>query len=268
MECPHHADSRATLSYDARSICNVFSQSTYLLHAGIGNTQYWWSMDSHTWMYEFTQSVLAASTTAMVYSISWGAAEMENCNGAACDASSLSYINACEQNLAAIALLGITIVASSGDGGAIGLLPSGTWATSCSSSSTLSPMYPASSAYVLSVGATQLLSPSQLSSASSLFCGTYACAAGSGSEVTCSYGTGARITSGGGFSNYITQPSWQSSRVSTYLTSGTLLPSVPYKQSGRAYPDVSAVGHNLIVTVNGTLKVCDRDPVPLAFLLF
>ena len=235
--------------------CHRTVKSACRPRAGIGNTQYWLSKKSTDWIYEFTQDLLSASTTAMVYSISWGAAEEEDCSGASCDSSSLSYINACEQNLAAIALLGITIVVSSGDGGALGTVPSGAWATSCSSSSALSPMYPASSAYVLSVGATQLQSQSILSGSSTPFCGGAQCAAGSGTEVVCSYGRGALITSGGGFSKFVTQPSWQSSRVSSYLSSGALLPSVSFNTAGRAYPDVAAMGHNLIVTVNGTASV-------------
>ena len=65
-------------------------------------------------------------------------------------------------------------------------------------------------------------------------------------QVASSYGTGSLITSGGGFSNVAPQPAWQTAAVAGYLASGALLPPAgDYNASGRAYPDVSALGHNV-----------------------
>jgi tripeptidyl-peptidase-1 len=77
-----------------------------------------------------------------------------------------------------------------------------------------------------------------------------------------------RFPSGGGFSNIYAQPSYQSSQVNTYLTAHT--PSYKtyktsgmnnppesvtnggiYNVAGRGYPDISAVGDNVVVVVNG-----------------
>lgn len=211
-------------------------------------------MADSDWIFEFTQSVLSAPKTASVYSISWGYTESEWCSGIAACNQVQAYINACEANLASIAALGITVVVSSGDGGSVGIVADGSWATSCTSSTPLSPMYPATSAYVLSVGATQLSAPTLLGGGP-LICSTYNCAAGSGGETACSFATGSGITTGGGFSDYVAQPTWQSSSVSAYLSSGALLPTVAYHATGRAYPDVAAMGHNLLVIMNGSLSV-------------
>merc|ERR1712072_1046608 len=61
---------------------------------------------------------------------------------------------------------------------------------------------------------------------------------------------GAGFTSGGGFSNYTVQPRFQKDAVSAYLQSGVKLPPASYySASGRAYPDVSAMGNNFLVYI-------------------
>lgn len=76
-----------------------------------------------------------------------------------------------------------------------------------------------------------------------------------------------RFASGGGFSNIYTTPSYQSSAVSNYFaTAGTQYPyystanmSDPtsvagkgiYNYAGRGYPDVSAVGDNVLIYNQG-----------------
>lgn len=62
--------------------------------------------------------------------------------------------------------------------------------------------------------------------------------------------------SGGGFSNVFSQPSYQAEAVSNYLT--TYPP--PYgehifNRSGRAFPDVSAIGLNVSVVLGGGVTV-------------
>lgn len=64
-------------------------------------------------------------------------------------------------------------------------------------------------------------------------------------EIGASVKSGARITTGGGFSNFHTQPSYQASAVASYLSSGVALPpSFSYDPSMRAYPDISFSSHN------------------------
>ena len=72
--------------------------------------------------------------------------------------------------------MGITVVVASGDSGAHGNTDA-----SCASSTAL-PDWPASSPYVLSVGATQMTNGGVLPAPASTFCKTYTCV-GSGTEV-------------------------------------------------------------------------------------
>ena len=62
----------------------------------------------------------------------------------------------------------------------------------------------------------------------------------------------AYIIKGGGFSVYTPLPSWQAKQVTAYLNSKVPLPpSSYYNCSNRAYPDVSALGHNYIIFWGG-----------------
>lgn len=61
------------------------------------------------------------------------------------------------------------------------------------------------------------------------------------------------LFAGGGFSSYSSVPSWQADIVNNYLQSGVSLPNKKYfNASNRAYPDVSALGHNYIIQWGGT----------------
>ena len=70
----------------------------------------------------------------------------------------------------------------------------------------------------------------------------------------CQSDTGGIITSGGGFSNYYAQPSWQSAAVSNYFSSLATAPYPGYNRSGRGYPDLSAAGFRYAVTVGGIVR--------------
>ncbi len=55
-------------------------------------------------------------------------------------------------------------------------------------------------------------------------------------------------TTGGGFAHWNERPTWQEKQVNIYLESGIALPNCTYfNASNRAYPDVSAVGHNCAI---------------------
>jgi subtilase family serine protease len=92
--------------------------------------------------------------------------------------------------------------------------------------------YPTSSPYVTSVGATQFVPGSNPLR-----------------EETASILNGALITTGGGFSSFQPQPSYQAQAVAKYLASPgiTLPPSFAYNPNMRAYPDVALNGHNYVV---------------------
>jgi subtilase family serine protease len=150
------------------------------------------------------------------------------------------------QGFAAAGLRGISIMVSSGDSGAHGRTDDG-----CSTPKTR-PDWPTASPYILAVGATALKKGTAvpLASPKSPFCLkppiTFQKCASSGTEIVASTATGALIVSGGGFSNVASTPAWQAAAVKTYLAAGGLLPpaKTDYNATGRAYPDVSALGHN------------------------
>ncbi|KAG6886113.1 hypothetical protein C0993_002632 [Termitomyces sp. T159_Od127] len=87
------------------------------------------------------------------------------------------------------------------------------------------PAFPASCPFVTTVGGTTRTAP----------------------EVAVSF-------SGGGFSRYFAQPSYQSSAVATFLSSlGTTFSGL-FNATGRAYPDVSAQANNFRVIIGGSLN--------------
>lgn len=73
---------------------------------------------------------------------------------------------------------------------------------------------------------------------------------GTSSETAASF-------SSGGFSNYFGTPSYQSSAVKSYLSAIGSTNSGKFNTSGRAYPDVSAIGTNLGIVVDNQVEGVD-----------
>lgn len=124
---------------------------------------------------------------AMVTSISYGYLENDLINGFK------NYLNSFNVEAMKLALMGVTILVASGDDGVANWL-----ARDDVNECTYNPSFPASSPYVLAVGGTQGaedLNP----------------------EITadCSI---SGITSGGGFSNYYSAPSFQENAVNDYFS--------------------------------------------------
>ena len=72
--------------------------------------------------------------------------------------------------------------------------------------------------------------------------------------MTCQRDLGGSITSGGGFSAYFPQQSWQSAVVAAYFKNvvGTAkAPVKGYQPAGRGYPDISLVGTNYMTQIGG-----------------
>ena len=118
---------------------------------------------------------------------------------------------------------GISVLFSSGDGGV-----SGGQSEQCT---TFVPTYPAGSPFVTSVGASTGQAPETAASFSS-----------------------------GGFTNYWSQPSYQSAAVSAYVNNygaSTLPAANLWNQTGRGFPDVSAQGTNFPVYVSGWAQPVD-----------
>jgi tripeptidyl-peptidase-1 len=117
-----------------------------------------------------------------------------------------------------LGLLGFSLLASSGD--------DGTGNTGTFWCVTFDANFPASSPYITAVG------------------GTYLTAQTGGTEI-------GWPGSGGGFSAYYPQPSYQSAAVKQYLQQSGLPNAEYYNASGRALPDVSALSTNFEVVIQG-----------------
>lgn len=184
-------------------------------------------------------SVASETDPPLVNSISYGEIEQ------AVDASTLYSFNVEAIKLGS---MGVTITVSSGDNGAANeaTINSNTvclcYYDSSSDIVTYSshywtgegyfPSFPASCPYVTAVGAT--MGPNN-----------------GGSEDVCEADKGGVITSGGGFSTYYNQSSWQKEAVTNFLSKQT--PTSGYNKYGRAYPDISFIGVEYAVVVNGVV---------------
>ena len=139
---------------------------------------------------DFAQDLLASPSPPLVNSMSWLSLEKDE------GKQSVNQTNSAYQKLA---LIGVTMVASSGDSGACGQT-----CTQCSS--TFYPGYPADSPWVLSVGATELIDGEtteipQGDEPSVCQLKEYTCAA-SGKEDPASSAPLGNYATGGGFSIY------------------------------------------------------------------
>jgi tripeptidyl-peptidase-1 len=167
--------------------------------------------------------------------------------------------------------IGVSIMVASGDNGAIGNyctecfkhLDSSPYNCPCyanSGSDILSwtvsnswtgtgyfPSFPATCPYVTAVGATMgEASTVPAVGTSEQVCMSTPTTFGSGNEAT-----DVLITSGGGFSTYFSQPSWQADAVSGYFDTLDSLPHDGYNSQGRGIPDVAVLGVDYTVVYGG-----------------
>lgn len=160
---------------------------------------------------------------SLVQSMSWGPGEAGH---------PTSLLMRMEEEFAKLAARGVTFVTSSGDDGVNDRTARGN-PSACG----LAPQYPATSAWVTTVGGTM------------------------GPEFSKRERTAATdaprksvITSGGGFSTVYPQPSYQRAAVQGYLSrmagTSTLPPTSTFNSSNRAYPDVALLANNIDTIVN------------------
>ncbi|PFH51001.1 hypothetical protein AMATHDRAFT_59869 [Amanita thiersii Skay4041] len=129
------------------------------------------------------------------------------------------YANSVCNMFATLGSMGTTVFFSSGDFGVGG----GDCLTNDGTSRRLfQPAFPASCPFVTAVGGTIRINP----------------------EVAVSF-------SGGGFSRYFSQPSYQSTAVNAFINSIGTTNQGLYNRNGRAYPDVAAQGNGFQVVVGG-----------------
>jgi tripeptidyl-peptidase-1 len=146
-----------------------------------------------------------------------------------------------------LGMQGVSVVVASGDSGVAGSAGDNGNADGCLGTGQIfAPDFPATCPYITTVGATYLPPGANVNTDSE-------------TAVT-------RFASGGGFSNIYPIPSYQETALSTYLTehtppytaySGNNNQNIGanggiYNNAGRGYPDVSAIGDNVVIFNAGT----------------
>lgn len=157
------------------------------------------------------------------------------------------YAKAVNRELMKAAMRGISVVIAAGDAGVVGSHMSNGYCAVPYCSKFLA-MFPASSPYVTTVGATTFYREHD----------------GNITEKPTSVDDGGFITSGGGFSSLFPRPSYQDEFVKAYLkhASDPPRPVAPrFPRNGRAYPDVAACGHGFPVLTNGFEEPTDGTSV-------
>ena len=197
-------------------------------HGKSKNSWYWYDGPDCYWD-DWISKVSNSANYPLIFSISYGGYEDSN--------SGKHLFNTEAIKLSA---KGVTIVVSTGDDGTPGHYGRDYAGKSEAEQSKYckkhgySPQWPATSPYVVSVGATQ--GPES---------GT--------EEIACSSRTGGGITSGGGFSEAFSVPDYQKKYVNAYFeTPNGAASKSGYKRKGRGYPDVAMLGHNYLIVFNGT----------------
>jgi subtilase family serine protease len=261
------AQQMAIPSFNVSKIVGPFNESSPNLEStldvqyggaiAINSTVWFWTEDG--WMYEFATDILNTENPPLVVSMSWGWPEPMQCQvdptGCSSSGGSFKYVTRVNVEFQKIGLNGITLVAASGDQGAPG---DGNYEC-MNTTNPFSTIFPGASPWVLSVGATMLesfLGESAPSADEPPVCKQVKCSKSS-TEEACSY-PDALITSGGGFSNISPRPSFQDDVVSAYFASGKKIPDSSYfNKSNRAFPDVSALGHNYLIASMGQFGSVD-----------
>ncbi|CAI5720515.1 unnamed protein product [Hyaloperonospora brassicae] len=231
---PKRASSETSL--DVQYITGVCRNATTYVWSMEGSNPY--SSEDEPFV-EFAQEVLALDNPPLVIPISYSDDEEHIFD------VSPGYARTLDILLIKMGLRGITVLIASGDDGVTGLRPEFEKIPIEDMCGQSGPQWPSSSPYVTTVGATMLLTGAN--EALTPFYRTK-------EEVICSAENRGIITSGGGFSSIYPMPDYQRTAVERYLTTRDI-PASPgfFNASGRAYPDVSALGAGFHVYMKGHL---------------
>eukprot|EP01126_Amoeba_proteus_P006024 TRINITY_DN1208_c0_g2_i2.p1 TRINITY_DN1208_c0_g2~~TRINITY_DN1208_c0_g2_i2.p1 ORF type:complete len:710 (-),score=120.24 TRINITY_DN1208_c0_g2_i2:95-2224(-) len=162
------------------------------------------------------------------------------------------YLRRSDVEFQKLALMGITIIIADGDNGAGDLGAPPMLKPDCSTR--LNPDWPSQSAYITAVGSTYITPLAEPICYTDIDC-RFGNPEG---EVGVSLDNGLFWTTGGGFADYPARPQYQEAIISQYLQSNaTLPPSSFFNSGGRAYPDISTVGHNLMTVISGSMTPVD-----------
>ncbi|GMF32789.1 unnamed protein product [Phytophthora fragariaefolia] len=235
VNTPERSSTEASL--DLQYITGVGRNATTFIWTMNGSNPY--SSEDEPFV-EFAQDVLALENPPYVVSISYSDDEEHIFD------VSPGYARTLDTLLIKMGLRGMTVLIAGGDDGVTGLRPEFEKVPAEDICKQSGPQWPSSSPYITTVGATMLLANTQ--QAAKPFFRTK-------EEVICSVENGGIITSGGGFSNIYPMPEYQRKAVKRYLATRNI-PVSPgfFNRSGRAYPDVAALGAGYLVYMNGRLS--------------
>lgn len=149
----YYSSCKEQLVWNFFEISNFFVSTQYGSASGLNTTFWYWT--EMVWMYDFATHLFNAKTYPLVVSMSYGWPEDGQCtiDTGNCGPGGYSdYLKRTDAEFMKIAMKGVTLVSSSGDQGAPG--DSNAF---CSFNNVLSNMYPATSPWVTSVGATMLI---------------------------------------------------------------------------------------------------------------
>jgi len=217
-------------------------------------------------MYEFGVYLFSIPQEApLVVSMSYGWFEVEQCMNFTDGVlfvgnctylhipNSQAYVNRTNNEFVKLGLVGHTLLAASGDDGTAG--GHGT-EDNCA---TMGPIYPSSSPWVLSVGATSI---EQSNTTAAPDAGAPPICTNSFYQCVCSTSNNeqpalqtnsAGFDTGGGFSIHIPMVSYQQKAVQAYLKSGVTLPNANlFNPNNRGFPDVAGVGDQICVLDPGS----------------
>ncbi len=232
---------------------SVESELDVQLMSQSGNGINLWFWESSKWLYSFATDFFNTDIVPDIISMSWGWAEDRQCDIIDChNITSQQYVNRVNNEYLKITLRGVTIVVSSGDAGAPGRTNE-----LCDIARPINPVFPGSSPYVLSVGATFVPNDNSTLNFTTPLCRNNSCITSTNEKSIQFDDVG--WTAGGGFDLYQNNtPIWQSKSVHKYLNSGIKLPDIKrFNINGRAYPDVSAIGHSCPTFIGGKLSGVD-----------
>ena len=235
---------------------------------------WFWEEPDTAWIYGLCVHLEAQAVPPQVVSISYSTTEegADDGNPDGVTGGYGTYLSRTETELTKLGALGVTMIAASGDQGANG---NGNDQCQYSSSSTPYQLYvewPSSSPHVTAVGATQINSAvTNIGEAGVPWCGMSDTTIPAGYTYTSGFSTPFKLAcitagsevavagnfrSGGGFSRYYSQPTYQASAVNAYLglTSITFPPASYYNKLMRGVPDVAMYGAGVPIVVKGQVN--------------
>jgi len=235
-----------------------------LLNAiGMRATNWYWTIRTG-WVYEMATELLTnnSGNPNIVVSVSYGWPEIFTCQssitGADCTGiDAQTYVQRSEVELSKLAALGMTVIICTQDEGA----PSEANIDCTNQTHPVYGIYPGSSAWVTAVSGTTV-SPVAVSTVvppdtAPICAAGYPCS-GDTFEVPCqTNNTLYAWTTGGGFSDYIIRPIYQTTAVQSYLANNNVLkpPNNLFGYQNRGYADISAAGARILIVQSGTVSV-------------